>query len=100
MTVRGGRINCDMDCGTPTADLLTVKLLWNSIVSTDRANFFTMDIKNFYLNTPLTRYEYMRLKMSDIPDDVIEEYNLLDKATSAGYVYVDIWKGMYGLPQT
>ena len=64
MTVGGDRINCDMDCGTTTADLLTVKLLWNSIVSTDGAKFFTMDIKNFYLNIPLTRYEYMRLKMS------------------------------------
>ena len=99
MTVGGDRINCDMDCGTPTADLLTVKLLWNSIVSTDGAKFFTMDIKNFYLNTPLARYEYMRLKMSDIPGDVIKEYNLLDKATAEGYVYVEIRKGMYGLPQ-
>ena len=47
------------DAGTPTADLLTVKLLINSIISTTSAKFMTMDIKDFYLNTPMARYEYM-----------------------------------------
>jgi len=34
ITVGGNCINYPGDCGTPTADLLTVKLLLNSIVST------------------------------------------------------------------
>jgi hypothetical protein len=38
----------------------------------------TMDIQDFYLNTPMARYEYMQLKISDMPDDVIERYNLRD----------------------
>jgi hypothetical protein len=58
-----------------------------------------MDIKNFYLNTPMVRYEYMRLKFADMPDDVIEHYKLRDVATPDGYVYCEIRKGMYGLPQ-
>ena len=37
------------NCDTPTADLLTVKLLLNSIVSTAGAEFMMIDIKNFYL---------------------------------------------------
>ena len=37
LTMRGDRINIDMDFGTPTANLLTVKLLFNSIVSTPGA---------------------------------------------------------------
>ena len=41
----------------------------------------------------------MRLKLADIPDDVIEEYQLADKATKDGFVFVEIRKGMYGLPQ-
>ena len=87
------------DAGTPPADLLTVKLLINSIISTAGAKFMTMDIKDFYLNTPMARYEYMRLRIADMPDDVIEHYNLRDKATPDGYVYCEIQKGMYGLPQ-
>ena len=53
LTVGGDRINYPGDCGTPTADLLTVKLLLNSIVSTSGAEFMTLVIKNFYLCTPL-----------------------------------------------
>jgi hypothetical protein len=34
------------------------------------------DIKDFYLNTPMKRYEYMRLKITNIPEEVIEYYNL------------------------
>jgi hypothetical protein len=87
------------DAGTPTADLLTVKLLINSIISTTSAKFMTMDIKDFYLNTPMARYEYMRLCIANMPADVIEHYKLRDKATPDGYIYCEIQKGMYGLPQ-
>jgi hypothetical protein len=55
----GDRVNYLFNAGTTTADLLTVKLLINSVISTHGARFFTMDIKNFYLYTPMTRYEYM-----------------------------------------
>lgn len=37
--------------------------------------------------------------MKDIPSDVIEHYNLKEKATLEGLVYVEVRKGMYGLPQ-
>ncbi len=50
----------------------------------------TMDIKGFYLNTPMARYEYMRLRIADMPDNVIEHYNLRDKATPNGYIYWEI----------
>ena len=59
----------------------------------------TLDIKNFYLNTPLKRYEYLRMKLDNFPEDVIEEYGLRDKVTKDGYVYIEVRKGMYGLPQ-
>ena len=60
----------------------------------------TADIKkNFYLNTPLTRYEYTQLHLADVPDEIIEEYKLKDIATAEGFVYIEVRKGMYGLPQ-
>ncbi len=34
-----------------------------------------------------------------MPEDVIEHYNLRDKATPNGYIYCEIQKEMYGLPQ-
>eukprot|EP00804_Cyclotella_cryptica_P023928 CCRYP_010044-RA/>CCRYP_010044-RA protein AED:0.06 eAED:0.07 QI:0/0/0/1/1/1/3/0/1072 len=104
LTVGGNRINYPGDCGTPTADMITVKILLNSVISTLNARFMTIDIKDFYLNTPMARPEYMRLKLADIPAAIIDLYKLRDIAQD-GYVFVRIqgWppptKGMYGLPQ-
>ncbi len=72
----GDRVHYQGDAGTPTADLLTVKLLLNSIISTPNAKFMTMDIKDFYLNTPMAQYEYMRLRLADMPEDIIVHYKL------------------------
>ena len=47
----------------------------------------------------MTRFEYMRLKLSNLPDDVVHHYKLANKVTKDGYVYVEIRRGMYGLPQ-
>jgi hypothetical protein len=41
----------------------------------------------------------MRIKISDIPDEIIEQYNLKSLVTPEGYVYCEINRGMYGLPQ-
>ena len=100
LTVGSNRVNYPGNCGTPTVDLLTVKLLLNSVVSTLNAKFMTIDIKYFYLNTPMSRYKYMRLKLTDLPADFVEQNDLASKVTGDGYVYVKIRRGMYGLPQS
>ena len=82
----GNRINYPGDCGTPTADLQTVKLLLNSVISTPGAKFMTMDISNFYLMTPLKRKEYVRMKLADIPENVIDPYKLRKKASHDGFI--------------
>ena len=40
--------------------------------------------------------EYLRMIISDIPDEIIDESNL-HKFENDGYVYVDIRNGSYGL---
>jgi hypothetical protein len=57
LVAEADRVHYPGDAGTPTADLITVKLLLNSIISTPNAKFMTMDIKDFYLNTPMAWYE-------------------------------------------
>jgi len=59
----------------------------------------SMDIKDFYLNTPMAQYKYMRLQLSDMPEDIIAQYKLNKIATPEGFIYCKIQKGMYGLPQ-
>ena len=79
--VGGNKINYPGDVGTPTADILLVKILFNSIISTEGAKFMTADIKNFYLMTPLKRWEYIKLRLTDIPTETVKEYNLEQMAT-------------------
>ena len=99
LTVGGDKVNYPYEVGTPTAEMLLVKTHLNSVISTPDARYMTLDISNFYLNTPMIRPEYLRLKLEDIPEEVIVEYNLREKATLDGYVYVEVKKAMYGLPQ-
>ncbi len=98
LTVGGNLIDYPWDVTTPTADLTTAKLLFNSVISTPGARFLTMDIKDFYLNTPMERPEFMRLKYDILPEEIVSQYGLAEKVTD-GWTYVRIEKGMYGLPQ-
>ena len=47
----------------------------------------------------MARYENMRLKLCNITEDVARHYNLETKVKSDGYVYIEIRRGMYGIPQ-
>ena len=55
LTVRVNRINYPGNCGTPTFNLLTVKLHLNSTTSTKEVHYTTINIKDFYLNTHMAR---------------------------------------------
>ena len=43
----------DGKSSTKTAGLELIKMHWNSILSTKKAKYMTIDISNMYLNTPL-----------------------------------------------
>jgi hypothetical protein len=98
LTVGGNLIDYPGDVSTPTADTTTAKMVINSTISTPNAKFMCADIKDFYLGTPMERYEYMRLPMALIPQEIVDEYDLTP-LVHKGHVYLEIRRGMYGLPQ-
>jgi hypothetical protein len=53
LTVAGDRLDYSGDIATSTADITTFKILINSTLSTEDAAMMMMDIKNYYLGTPL-----------------------------------------------
>ena len=59
ITVGGNLIEYHHELPTRTADLTTSKVTWNSVISTPGPRYIFADVKNFYLETPLDRYEYM-----------------------------------------
>ena len=93
ITAGGNLIKYPGELTTRTADLTTSKLLWNSVISTDDARFAALDVGNFYLETPLERYEYMRLPLKHFPQHTIDQYNLRENAKN-GWVYVEIRKAI------
>jgi hypothetical protein len=98
LTVGGDMLDYTGEVATSIADITTFKILINITLSTEDADMIMTDIKNYYLGTPLPRYEYMRLLFLIIPDEIITKYDL--RAISVGgWVYLEICKGMYGLKQ-
>jgi hypothetical protein len=95
----GNCIDYPWNKSTTTADLTTEKLLFNSTISTPGASFYGINLANVYFNILMERYEYMRLRLDIVPQEIIDKYNLTKIVNADGWVYVEICKGMYGLPQ-
>jgi hypothetical protein len=76
----GDQIECPGDNSTRTAGLTKARILINSVISIPSAKFLVIDIKNFYLNTPLGRFEYMVINLSSLPQETIDKYDLNELA--------------------
>ena len=60
-------------------------------------NFMGLDIKNFYINTPMDRYEYMIPPIEIIPQEIINEYQLMNKVKMASSC-VNLMRNVRTLP--
>ena len=80
VTVYGNRLDFPGGTTTNCASLTTNKCILNSTISTPGARFITLDINNFYYNTPMGRYEYMKIILAILPEEIIAQYNLLQLA--------------------
>jgi hypothetical protein len=83
--VGGHILDYSGDVPTSTAYITTFRIL-------------LMDIKHYYLGTPLPIFEFMKMFLSRFPEEIIQKYNLNDLAVD-GWVYIETRKGMYGLKQ-
>jgi hypothetical protein len=99
LTVGGEKLDYSGDVATSTSYITTFKIIINSTLSTKDAAMMMMDIKNYYINTPLPRFEYMKMLLSRFPEEIIQKYNLNELAID-GWVYIEIRKGMYGMKQS
>jgi hypothetical protein len=76
LTMGGDILDYSGDITTSTADITTFKILINSTLSTEDAAMMMMDTKNYYLGTPLPRFEYMKMLLSRFPEEIIQKCNL------------------------
>ena len=80
-----------------TASMVLVKILLQSVVS-DGAKFMTIDIKDYYLNTPMERPEYIRLRVNQLPPEIQTQYKLASFVHNDSVLF-EVNQTMYGLPQ-
>jgi hypothetical protein len=73
LTVGGDRLDYFGDVATSTADITTFKILINSTLYTADAAMIMMDIKNYYLGTPLPRFEYMKMLLSRFLEEIVNK---------------------------
>ena len=99
ITIYGTNVCYPGDVGTNTASLELFKLAIISILSIEGAKYACLNIENFYLITSLSRLDYVKIKLSKIPQEIIKEYNL-NRSSHKGWVYFKIRLGCYGLPQS
>jgi hypothetical protein len=98
LAVGGDILDYSGDVATSTADITSFKILINRTLSTEYAVMMMMDIKKYYLGTPLPRFKYMKMLISRFPEEIIQKYNLNALAVD-GWVYIEIRKCIYGLKQ-
>ena len=89
LTVDGDRLPYNDNVSSPAASLLEAKLLLNSTISDayKGAQFMTLDIKDFFLQTLMERPEYMRIHSKYFSQDMKSKYSISSLVTEDGYVY-------------
>ena len=99
ITAGGDWINYEGVVSTHTASMETIKMHWNSVISTPNAKYCTGDISNMYLMSDLVNSEYVKFKVDMIPPRIIAHYKL-EHLIHEGYIYAKINKAWYRLRQT
>eukprot|EP00978_Attheya_sp_CCMP212_P006675 scaffold15489_cov53-Attheya_sp.AAC.3 len=67
LTVGGDKIDYPGKVATPTAELVAVKCLFNSVVSTPGTKCLSADAKDFYLGIPMERPDFMCIPVNGFP---------------------------------
>jgi hypothetical protein len=63
------------------------------------ARYMDIDIKNYYLDTPTKYYQYIRILVKLIPQEVWDDPRYAPHIQADGFVYLKICRGMYGLKE-
>jgi hypothetical protein len=106
MTAGSDKLDYPSNASSPTASMMDSKLHINSTISDffisdakHGARHLGLDIKNYFLGTPMAYFQYMRVPPSIIPREVWNDPRYDIRADGDGYVYLEIWRSMYGLKE-
>jgi hypothetical protein len=102
MTVGGNLLDAYQDVRSPAVGLLEAKLHFISVISDAHlgAHYCIGEIKDFFLQSNMLHYQYMRVHRKYITPNVYTEYSITNTHFDAkGYCYLETRKSMYGLKE-
>ena len=95
----GNLIKYPGSTSTLTTGIVTIKIHWNSIILTSNNKYYSIDIKDFYLNSLLGVFEYMRILFNILLQYIIIQYNLLSIVAKDSFTYMEVNSSICGLLQ-
>ena len=72
VTADDDQLEYDGNTSTEAAIMTTTKILLKNMVSHPEARFMILDIKDVYYGIALEKYKYLRMALTDIPQEIIE----------------------------
>jgi hypothetical protein len=101
MTAGGDQLDYPDNASSPAVAMLDAKLYINSTFSDAHkgARYLGIDIKTYYLRTPMKYYQYIRVHAKMIPQEVWDNSRYAPHIEADGFVYLKICRGMYGLKE-
>ena len=79
MTAGGNCLDYPDDTISPTVSIIDANIHFNSTISyaKRRARYMTLDIKNYYLGSPMHNKQFLRIHQSMIPQEIMDKYDLV-----------------------
>ena len=89
------------DASSPDVCMLDAKLHINCIISDAHkcARYLGIDIKNFYLGTPMQYLQYIHFLPKMVPQEVWYDPRYKIHIATGSFMYLEIQSGMYGLKE-
>ena len=82
LTVGGDQFMFDRKTSTKTAGQIHL----NSTISINNTKYAAADIEKFYTNSKLELSNYMGIYLSLIPQEIIDEYDVMQYVDADGYI--------------
>jgi hypothetical protein len=94
----GNLVSYEGELSVCTADINTAKIHWNIVISNRKAKYMCLDIIFFNLTVTLNYFEYMKIPLALFPPWIVDQYDL-SKHHKDGWVYLEMRRAVWGLPQ-
>ena len=68
--VGGYKLTFDGPVSTPASDIITLKIYWDSLLSTPGSKNLVANVKNFYLNNLMSKNEFYKIPIRLITPEI------------------------------